>query len=257
MIDQLARLGVGRLVLVDPDLVEEKNLNRILNTVRSDIGQPKVKVLGAFIDRLGLGTIIEAIHSDLSHPDALKAVASSDVVIGCMDSVDGRDLLNRIATFYLQPYFDVGVRLDADGHGGVDQICGSTHYLQPGGSSLRSRGVYTAEQVRAAGLHRSDPDGYRDLVERGYIRGIAEDRPAVNSVNAFYASLLVMDLLARLHPYRLDPNTEFAGQTISLSIGSWLRREDGEPDLGLACYVGRGDMIPPLDRPYLDVPRMS
>lgn len=257
VIDQLARLGVGRLVLVDPDLVEEKNLNRILNTVRADIGQPKVKVLGAFIDRLGLGTTVEAIQSDLSHPDALKAVASCDVVIGCMDSVDGRDLLNRIATFYLQPYFDVGVRLDADGQGGVDQICGSTHYLQPGGSSLRSRGVYTAEQVRAAGLHRSDPDGYRDQVERGYIRGIAEDRPAVNSVNAFYASLLVMDLLARLHPYRLDPNGEYAGQTISLSIGSWLKREEGEPDRALARYVGRGDMIPPLDRPYLDVPRAA
>ncbi|GEO17599.1 ThiF family adenylyltransferase [Microvirga aerophila] len=105
----MTRTGCHRHLCVDPDLVEEKNLNRILNTVRSDVGQPKVKVLGALIDRLGLGTTVGAIQNDLSHPDALKAVASCDVVIGCMDSVDGRDLLNRIATFYLQPCFDVGV----------------------------------------------------------------------------------------------------------------------------------------------------
>ena len=34
VIEQLARLGVGRLVLVDPDRVEEKNLNRIVNATR-------------------------------------------------------------------------------------------------------------------------------------------------------------------------------------------------------------------------------
>ena len=34
VIEQLARLGVGRLLLVDPDVVKVKNLNRILNTTR-------------------------------------------------------------------------------------------------------------------------------------------------------------------------------------------------------------------------------
>lgn len=257
VIDQIARLGVGRLVLVDPDLVEEKNLNRILNTTRADLGKPKVEVLRDFIGRLGLGTKVAAYPTELSNRDAMRAVASCEVVIGCMDSVDGRDLLNRIATFNLQPYFDVGVRLDADGQGGIAQICGSTHYLQPGGSSLKSRGVYTSEQARAAGLRRSDPESYKDEVERGYIRGVEEDRPAVISVNSVFASLVVMELLSRLHPYRLDPNGGFAAQTISLTIGSWQRRQDGEPDAVLARHAGRGDMTPPLDRPYLDAPAVA
>jgi proteasome lid subunit RPN8/RPN11 len=252
VVDQLARLGVGRLVLVDPDKVEEKNLNRILNTVRQDIGRPKVAILKDFIDRLGLETEVEAIERNLSGPEALRAVASCDIVFGCMDGVEGRQLLNRLATFYIQPYFDVGVRLDADGQGGIDQICGSAHYLQPGGSSLISRDAITDEQIRAAGLRRTNPDDYRDQVERGYIRGIDEDRPAVNGVNMFFSSLLMMDFLARLHPYRLDPNEEYASQTISLTIGSWLKRVDGDPDPVLARYVGRGDATPPLDQPYLD-----
>ena len=36
VVEQLARLGIGRLVLVDPDRVEDKNLNRILNASRED-----------------------------------------------------------------------------------------------------------------------------------------------------------------------------------------------------------------------------
>src|ERR1017187_929930 len=45
VIEQLARLGVGRLVIVDPDRVEEKNLNRILNATREDayLKRPKVE----------------------------------------------------------------------------------------------------------------------------------------------------------------------------------------------------------------------
>src|SRR3546814_1040232 len=69
------------------------------------------------------------------------------------------------------------------------------------------------------------------------------------------ASLLVMDILARLHPYRLDPNGEFAVQTLSLTAGMWRRLEVGEPDADLARYLGRGAMTPMLDQPFLDMLR--
>jgi tRNA A37 threonylcarbamoyladenosine dehydratase len=57
VVEQLARLGVGRIVLVDPDIVEEKNLNRILNSGKEDVylGRPKVHVLASAIARMGLG----------------------------------------------------------------------------------------------------------------------------------------------------------------------------------------------------------
>lgn len=86
-----------------------------------------------------------------------------------------------------------------------------------------------------------------DQVERGYIRGIDEDHPAVSGVNMFFSSLLMMDFLARL-----DPNEAYASQTISLTIESWLKRVDGDPDPVLARYVRRGDAIPPLDQLYID-----
>jgi hypothetical protein len=254
VIEMLARLGVGELVLVDPDRVEEKNLNRIPNTFARDATQrrSKVEVLAAAVRAMGLGTCVVPLAKNLFDPAVATRVAECDILIGCMDSVDGRDLLNRIATFYLLPYIDVGVRLDADGSGGVDQICGTVHYLQPDGSSLLSRGLYTPEQLRAAGLRRTDPRAYEELLREKYIIGVQEDRPAVVSVNTLYAALAVNELLARLHPYRDDGNAAFARFGLSLTQARLLTEEDGEPCPVLARHAGRGDV-----RPLLGLPELS
>lgn len=255
VIDQLARNCVGELVLIDPDRVEAKNLNRIVNSRLADAEQARLKVdvVTEAIAGLGFGTRVEAYACSLFAPDAVRAIASCDLVFGCMDSIDGRHLLNRLSTFYGVPYLDLGVKLEADGLGGVDQVCGTVHYLQPGGSSLHSRHVYTLEQVRAAGLSRVDPSGYRALKREGYIKGVAEDRPAVIQLNSLIASLAVNELLARLHPYRLDPNSDYAIHRISLSHGIYEYLPDGEPCPLLARHLGRGDVEPLLDMPELSL----
>lgn len=255
VIDQLARNCVGELVLVDPDVIEEKNLNRIVNSTRADAeaGRPKVEVMVDAIRRLAFATKVEPHASSLFAPEAVRAIASCDVVFGCMDSIDGRHLLNRLAAFYGLAYFDLGVKLEADGSGGIDQVCGTVHYLKPGGSSLFSRHVYSMEQVRAAGLMRADPAGYQKLKREGYIKGVAEDRPAVIQLNSLIASLAVNELLARLHPYRLDPNSEFAVHRISLSHGIYEYLDDGEPCDLLTRHVGRGDVTPLLGLPELSI----
>lgn len=59
-------------------------------------------------------------------------------------------------------------RLDADGNGGISAIAGAAYYLQPGGSSLLSRGVYNMDRVAAEEMRRTDPDLYRRQVKEGY-----------------------------------------------------------------------------------------
>ena len=253
LIEQLARNCVGELVLVDPEYVEEKNLNRILNATMEDARERRLKVdvAARAIRAMGFDTEVETHARDLFNTDVVQAIASCDVVFGCMDSVDGRHLLNKLATFYLIPYFDLGVRIDADGHGGVDQVCGTVHYLQPGGSSLLSRRVYTMDQVRAAGLYRTDPATYRTLVNEGYIRGVQENRPAVVQLNTLFASFAVNEFLARLHPFRIDPNSDFAAVRLSVSHGIFENELDGDPCSALSRHVGRGDVSPLLDWPEL------
>jgi ThiF family len=251
--EQLARLGVGRLILVDPDFVEEKNLNRILNAGKEDayLRRPKVEVLARAIARMGLGQEVVPLHSNLIERETVKQVAACDAAFGCMDGVEGRHLLNRIATFYTLPYFDVGVRLDADGSGGIERIAGAVHYIQPGRSSLLSRGVYTMARVEAEEIRRTNPEMYRRQVREGYLRGVEEDRPAVISVNMFFASLVVNEFLARLHPFRNQPNSHYAYVGRNLSEMQFYPESEAAPCQLLARHVGKGDVNPLLERPAL------
>ncbi len=253
-IEMLARLGVGELVNVDDDVVERKNLNRIVNATGDDATnkRPKVEVLARAVRAMDLGTRFIPIVSNLWDADVVRRVTQCDIVVGCMDTKDGRDLLNRLAAYYNIPYFDVGVRLDADGLGGIDQICGTVHYLQPDGSSLVSRGVLSRDDIRAAALRRTDQAAYEAQVQQKYLRGVQENRPAVISVNMLYASLAVNELLARLHRFRDDDNREFAAFGMSLTQARLIQDTDGEPCPALAERVGRGDV-----RPLLGIPELS
>lgn len=252
MIEMLARHGVGRILIVDPDVVEVKNLNRIIFARMRDVGRNKAEVAAEWIESIGLGTHVESLPTNLCRPKAIKRVAECDFVVGCMDGAEGRYLLNKLASFYCLPYFDVGVRLDADGTGGVSQICGSVNYLQPGGSSLLSRRAITMDQVQSEGLKRTNPEAYQKQVKENYIHGVAEDRPAVSAVNMHYSSLAMLEILARLHSFRVEGNGPFAQFGSSLTDPRFAPvRDDGDPCNLLRKHVGRGDSVPLLDNPYL------
>jgi len=253
VIEQLARLGVKRLVIIDPDQVEWKNLNRILNTTTKDAknGDFKVDVLAKSIEKMGTDTEVIPLPINLYNPEAVKAVAGCDMVFGCMDTVDGRHLLNRLSVFYNIPYIDVGVKLVADGKGGIEQICGSVHYLQPDRSSLMSRGLYTPERLYAESLKRQNPSEYEKQLREKYISGVQEERPAVISVNMQFAAMAVNEFLARIHQFRDDENGEFAVTMVSLTQSYTYHEKEGEPCKVLSHHVGRGDTVPLLDIPEL------
>jgi molybdopterin/thiamine biosynthesis adenylyltransferase len=217
----------------------------------------KVEVLAEAIGHIGLGTEVVSFAKDLSTPDVVRAVAACDLAVGGMDSAAGRDLLNRLATFYSMPYIDMGVQLTPLPEGGIDQITGAVHYLQPGRSSLKSRGVYDSEDVQAELLKRDDPDEYRRRLQEKYIRGVQENRPAVISINTTIAGMAVNELLARIHGFRYDRNDAYAAQRYALHE-PWIFK-DAEWDLNpcpvLSKEVGRGDVTPLLDRPELSEER--
>jgi len=251
-IEQLVRLGVGEIVIVDDDHVEERNINRILNSTMDDATQrrPKVSVLGDAVERIGIGTRVIRVNQNLWNPDVIRTIAQCDVVFGCMDTIDGRFLLNTLATYYMLPYFDVGVRLEAirsgANKGRIREVCGTVHYLQPGRSSLMSRGLFSMKEVAAAGLRRNDPAAHARQVEDGYIAGAPEHRPAVISVNMFAASLAVNELLARLHPYREEGNGAYASVIFSLASMELMPEPEEHICEMLAGRVGFGDTTPLL-----------
>ncbi len=99
----LARMGVGRLMLVDFDLVEPSNLNRQQYFV-DQVGQPKAHALAATLARVNPCVRCEA-HVARVTPDSLAALFSgADVLIEAFDRADQKAML---ATHWPRLYPDV------------------------------------------------------------------------------------------------------------------------------------------------------
>lgn len=246
VIEQLKRLGVGEIVLVDPDHMDKVNLNRIINSTLQDAlnKTPKVEVMKRSIDEAGFQTKVTIFNSHITLQEVIKELAECDVLIGCVDGAEGRHVLNLVSSFYLIPMFDLGVRLDADGEGGIDNIFGSIHYVQPGGSSLLSRKQYSIEKLVGEGMKRTDPEEYESRKRDGYLAAANESNPAVISINMQVASTAINDFLNRVHPFRNIDNESVS--FIRIIFGE-LYMEAQLDDT--ACpffnrFVGLGDIEP-------------
>lgn len=254
VVEQLARNCVGAIVAVDPDDIERKNLNRILNAkgVDADNRKNKVALAAETISSMDLGTAFYGLEQDIFCRDVVRALSECDILFGCVDSVDGRHILNKIASHYLIPLIDLGVRIDADGKGNVDHVFGAVHTVLPGGSSLMSRGVYSQADLDAAFMKRREPERFTDMVKQGYVKGQNVERPAVISLNMMVASVAVNEMLARLVPYRVEPNSVFAQRRLNLTDPLASRDDsDGEPCPTFAKRVGLGSQEPLLGMPEL------
>ena len=89
--------------------MKERNVNRVLNSTMQDVEEKRLKVdvQADAIERIGLKTRVIRLSKSLWSPDVVRSVAQCDVLFGCMDSIDGRFLLNALASYYTLPYFDI------------------------------------------------------------------------------------------------------------------------------------------------------
>lgn len=167
----LARLGVGELILIDPDVIEDKNLNRIINSMQAHaiMATPKVDALSVSIMRNLGRSAPRVIPLRGTLAETWRVAATADAVFGCTDSSEPRMHLDRLCHQYVMPYIDVGVDLRADKLGGVSYAGMAVHYLRPGGDSLLARHGYRMETVDAESLRRTDPELYAERVRTGYI----------------------------------------------------------------------------------------
>ena len=202
--EQLARLGFGRVILIDFDRVEGKNLNRIVNTRIVDVTAHRLKV-ESFAEAVegyrGVGVAV-AVPKSVTTREAIEVAASGDVLFSCVDTLEARQIADLMASAFLLPLLDVGVvipvRKDGDGHA-IGDVCGRIDYVQPGGSTLQDRGVDTPADIRAEYLRRAAPEAHQLEVEAGYIRGLMEEAPGVITLNMRAAAASVNEFIARAY----------------------------------------------------------
>ncbi len=80
----LAAAGIGRLTLVDDDIVDVSNLQRQTIFTPSDIGKPKAEKAAEWVRRFDLGLEVEAVVERIGVENAARILAGSSVVLdGC------------------------------------------------------------------------------------------------------------------------------------------------------------------------------
>lgn len=255
--EQAARLGFGKIVPIDFDHVERRNLNRILNSTLSDavVLRKKVEMFAAAVGAYRGPGVVDPVSISIVTREGVVAAAGCDVLFCCVDTLEARQIVDLIGTAFLIPILDVGVTIPArktpDGIA-IGDVCGRIDYVQPGGATLGDRDVYTPERLRAEYLRRVAPDAHRQELDAGYIKGAIEEAPAVITLNMRAASACMNEFIARAYPFRLDANRLYARSTFSLAAcEEEYISEDGFTS-SPQTVLGRGGREPLLGLPIFN-----
>ncbi len=101
-IEALSRSGIGNIILVDFDVVEQSNINRQIFALHSTIGRPKVDVAAARIADISPDINVQTFNmfwDETSNPDV-----APDFVIDAIDSVQSKIALYRWCVAHNIPF---------------------------------------------------------------------------------------------------------------------------------------------------------
>ncbi len=92
---RLVAMGIGKIRIIDRDVIELSNLHRQTMFDESDVGQIKVEVAAKKLKKLNPDVEIESLPISINDYTALDAVEGCDVVVDALDSVNARYALNK------------------------------------------------------------------------------------------------------------------------------------------------------------------
>jgi molybdopterin/thiamine biosynthesis adenylyltransferase len=200
--EQLVRLGVRDLILIDGDSLSASNLTRVYGSTAHDVGRPKAVVLREHLLEIAPDLKCQALVSMVTQEATARGLIGRDVVFGCTDDNAGRLVLSRVASFLLTPVIDVGVLLTSDRAGILTGIDGRVTILTPGAACLVCRD--RIDLARAAAEQMAPSERSR-LQDEGYAPALAGVEPAVVTFTTAVAAAAVSELLERMTGYGPRP----------------------------------------------------
>jgi adenylyltransferase/sulfurtransferase len=99
----LAAAGIGRIGLVDYDVVDETNLQRQVLHFTSDVGKPKLDSAEAKLSDVNPFVVIEKHNTPLTSANALEILANYDIIIDGTDNFPTRYLVNDACVILGKP----------------------------------------------------------------------------------------------------------------------------------------------------------
>jgi hypothetical protein len=229
IVQQLAHVCVRELVGVDADLLEEHNRSRVVGTERGDIGKKKLRAMKRLVKKASDGhTTFTAIDGEFPGVETLAALATCDIIVGCVDKLHTRKLLQDFAWQHAIPLVDIGLTIVPTEVPNRPRIGGNVFIGIPGGACMWCAGILTQSRLEA------------EKDANGYVRGGGEAQ--VVSLNGTLASQGVTEVLNLLTGFlsageRPPAKLIFDGrQVMSVECKS-------KPGCDVCRSVGFGDVV--------------
>lgn len=194
VVQQLALLGVGSLVLIDNEELAETNRNRYVGARRDDRipGTPKVDIGERLARSIDPSLGVEKVNTTLISDEAFAAARSADCVFGCLDREGARLVLTELCAAYEMRYLDLSSDVIP---GAPVEYGGSVCAMWDGPGCLVCFDLLDREE---AGEDIAGPAG---VEKRRAIYGVTPESldrtgPSVVSINGVIASLAVTEFMA-------------------------------------------------------------
>jgi molybdopterin/thiamine biosynthesis adenylyltransferase len=97
VLEWLARVGVGHLILIDGDRFEDHNLNRQVLCTQDRLGTDKAQAAAERACRVNNSLTVEAHAEFLTHKNAQRLVSGCHVVVDCLDNIQSRFIVETAA----------------------------------------------------------------------------------------------------------------------------------------------------------------
>jgi molybdopterin/thiamine biosynthesis adenylyltransferase len=245
--EQLARIGVKRFVLVDPDTLSLSNTTRVYGSTPALVGENKVDVAGRNIQRISDATDCTLLVGRVTDNDVIPILAECDVVFGCTDDNGGRLVLSRFSTYLLCPLIDCGVLISSGSGGEITGIDGRVTVQTPGSACLNCRSRIDLARAAAELM----PEAERQKLEReGYAPALGRVEPAVVTFTTAVAAAAVNELLERLIGFGPNPRPS---EVLYRFHDREISTNGAMPRPGHYCDPAAGKLGSGLGQPYLDL----
>lgn len=198
----LAFLGVRSFVLIDDDLVEETNLNRLIGGEPPDAAErtPKVEVTKRVIRRIAPDADVVMINKNLRSREAIEALIGCSIIFGCVDHDAPRLILMELAAAYELVLIDSASEFLSDPETGrITGIGGRVVVARPGDFCLQCAKQIDMERAKWELASAEERSARR---AHGYGLGEQAPAPAVVSLNGVVANLATTEFLFMVTGFR-------------------------------------------------------
>ena len=189
VLKNLALMGIGNILIVDFDTIEDSNLSRSVLFRESDRGRRKAEVAAEAVKALNPDVNVMAWQGDINYEMGLGVFRHVDAIIGCLDNREARLSINRFSWAIGRPWVD----------GAIQELMGIVRVFWPGLGACYECTLTDAD-YQMISLRYSCPLLARENILQGKV-------PTTPTSASIVAAFQTQEALKLIHGMEVQPGT--------------------------------------------------